>query len=179
MTQLHMQYILRLKIYWKQVEGKYLKEAKRQKIMFRLENQEKLRSFQLTPKYTYGVQVPRNYNHVKILNKKNKNTKWQDSTSLEMKQLDEYNTFNDLGKNEISPSGYNKIKVHLIYDIKYDTRHKAGCVADGHLEEIRVVSLRELRMVIFLAEINQLNTCATYIGNAYLEGIGSEKVCIT
>ena len=88
MTQLHMQYILRLKIYWKQVEGKYLKEAKRQKIMFRLENQEKLRSFQLTPKYTYGVQVPRNYNHVKILDEKNVNTKYQDSTFLEMKQLD-------------------------------------------------------------------------------------------
>ena len=38
-----------------------------------------------------------------------------------MKQLDEYNTFNDIGKNEIPPDGYTKIKVHFIYDHNNDT----------------------------------------------------------
>ena len=103
-----------------------------------------------------------------------------------MKQLDEYNTFNDLGKNGIHPDGYKKIKLHLIYDIKHDIRHKARCVADGKLTEIPpnsvyfgVVSLRELRMMVFLAELNQLDTWTTDIGNTHLEVKTSEKVCIT
>ena len=79
----------------------------------------------MVPKYTYGFQVPHDYSYVKILDEKNGNTKWQDSTSLEIKQLDEYNTFDDLGGNRMPPDRYNKIKVHLIYVIKHDTRHKA------------------------------------------------------
>ena len=49
-------------------------------------------------------------------------------------------------------------------------------VSDGHLTDIPlesvysgVVSIRGLRIVLFLAEINGLDTCATEIGNAYLE----------
>ena len=81
-----------------------------------------------------------------------------------MKKLDEYNTLNDLGKNGIPPDGYNK-STGTLYDIKYDIKHKARCVADGNLTEISldsvysgVVSLRGLRMMIFLSEINQIDT---------------------
>ena len=56
-------------------------------------------------------------------------------------------------------------------------------VADGHLTDIQlesvysgVVSLRGLRIVLFLAELNGLDTCATEIGNAYLEAHTKEKV---
>ena len=103
-----------------------------------------------------------------------------------MKQLNEYSTFNDLGKNVIPLDGYKKIKVHLIYDIKYDIRHKAWCVADRHLTEIRLdsvysgeVSLRGLRMMISLAEWNQLDAWITDISNAYLEAKTYEKFYIT
>ena len=34
-------------------------------------------------------------------------------------------------------------------------------------------------MMIYLAELNQLDTWATYIGNTYLEAKTSEKVYIT
>ena len=53
--------------------------------MFRLANQAKLRSFRLAPKYKYGFQVSRDYNHAKRLYEKNGNIKWQDSTLLETK----------------------------------------------------------------------------------------------
>ena len=73
-----------------------------------------------------------------------------------------------------------------MYDIKHETRHKARCVADGHLVEIPldhvysgVVSLRGSRMMIFLSELNQLDTWATNIFNAYLEAKTSVKVYIT
>ena len=49
-------------------------------------------------------------------------------------------------------------------------------VADGHLTEVPlesmysgVVSLHGLRMLVFLAKLNGLETWATDIGNAYLE----------
>jgi hypothetical protein len=58
-------------------------------------------------------------------------------------------------------------------------------VADGHLTDIPlgsvysgVVSLRGIRTLIFLAELNKLDTWATNIGNAYLEAVTSEKLYI-
>ena len=49
--------------------------------------------------------------------------------------------------------------------------HGCVCVYLG------VVSLRGLRIVLFLVELNGLDTCATDIGNAYLEAHTKEKVC--
>jgi Reverse transcriptase (RNA-dependent DNA polymerase) len=72
-----------------------------------------------------------------------------------------------------------------VYDVKHDGRHKARLVAGGHLTDTpvdsvysSVVSLRGLRMVIFLAELNGLELWATDIGNAYLEAYTKEKVYI-
>ena len=56
---------------------------------------------------------------------------------------------------------------------------------DGHLTEVPldsvysgVVSLRGLRMLVFLAELNGLETWATDIGNAYVEAETKERVYI-
>jgi hypothetical protein len=42
---------------WKRFKG----IAKRQKKLFRMANQAKLRSFRTAPKYMYGFEVPQNY----------------------------------------------------------------------------------------------------------------------
>ena len=62
-----------------------------------------------------------------------------------------------------SPKGYHRSKVHLVLAVKFDGRHKARLVADGHLtpESIEniysgVVSLN-LRLVIFLGKVNNLD----------------------
>ena len=72
-----------------------------------------------------------------------------------------------------------------MYACKHDGRHKARLCANGNLTEIPinsvysgVVSLKSLRTVIFLAELNGLETWATDIGNAYFEAETSEKVFI-
>jgi hypothetical protein len=102
-----------------------------------------------------------------------------------MVQLDDYDCFHDQGKGVEIPKGFKKIRVHLIYDVKDDGRHKARLVADGHLTNIPVdsvysgvVTLQGLRLLIFLAELNHLQTWATDIGNAFLEALTLEKVCI-
>ena len=66
-----------------------------------------------------------------------------------------------------------------------DGRHKARLVAEDHLtpEPIEtiysgVVSLRNLRLVIFLGKLNNLELWGTGIGNEYLEAFTDEKLYI-
>ena len=84
-----------------------------------------------------------------------------------------------------APKGYHSIKVHLVFAVKFDGRHKARLVADGHLtfEHIEniysgAVSLRNLRMVIFLGKLNNNDLWGADIWNAYLEAFTDEKLYI-
>ena len=111
-----------------------------------------------------------------------------------MDQINEYKVFQDHGKAQYdpksrkvsnAPNGYQKIRVHLICAVKHDGRHKARLVAGGHLtpdpiESIYsgVVSIRSLRLVIFLAKLNNLEVWGADIGNAYLEAKTKEKLYI-
>ena len=88
------------------------------------------------------------------------------------------------------------IRVNLIFAVRHDGRHKARRVADGSLtpepvENIYsgVVSLRHLRLVIFLGErhlrfviflgeLNNLELWGADIGNVYLEAYTHEKLFI-
>ena len=69
--------------------------------------------------------------------------------------------------------------------MQFDSENKARLVADGHLspgpaENIYsgVVSLRNLRLVIFLGNLNNLDIRGADIGNAYLEAFTDEKLYI-
>jgi Reverse transcriptase (RNA-dependent DNA polymerase) len=117
------------------------------------------------------------------LDTRNRNKLWREATDLELSQLNKY-TFKDLGSQALAaPHGYKKIRAHLVYDVKHDGRHKARMVADGHLKTVPVdsvysglVSLHGIRMLVFLAELNGLQTWSTDIGNVYLEAEMKEKV---
>jgi hypothetical protein len=157
--------------------------AKREKKYLRMVNQAKLRLYNNAKRYKYGFQVPKNFEDAVQIDRSNGNTKWQDAVKLELDSVNSYNVFID-NKSEI-PAGHRKIRVHLVFDVKHDGRHKARLVADGHLTDVPlesvysgVVSLRGIRILVFLAELNQLETWAMDIGNAYLEAVTSEKLYI-
>ena len=110
---------------------------------------------------------------------------------LALTQIHEYKVFKDTGKAQfhngkaVTPDGFQKIRVHFVYAVKHDGRFKARLVADGHLtkepvESIYsgVVSLRSLRMVVFLSQLNDLEIWGADVGNAYLEAYTDEKLCI-
>ena len=61
--------------------------------------------------------------------------------ALELEQLHEYKTFQDLGKNATPPQGYRKIRVHFVFTVKHEGRQKACLVADGHLTEAPLESV--------------------------------------
>ena len=117
--------------------------AKRQKKFTRMVNQAKLKSYSSSPKYKYGFEVPKNYAHALSLDAKNKNTKWKDAADLEIQQIAEYKVFVDHGHHTkaSAPPGHKKIRVHFVFDVKHDGRHKGRLVADGHLTEIPLESV--------------------------------------
>ena len=56
-----------------------------------------LRSYRAAPKFKYGVEIPRDYDHAMQLDRQLNQTKWADATALEMSQIDDYECFKDLG----------------------------------------------------------------------------------
>ena len=117
------------------------------------------------------------------LDEQNKNDRWKAAIQVEMDFIMSYNTFKDNGS--IIPPGYSPCRLHLVFDIKHDGRHKARLVADGHLTPdpldsvySGVVSLRGICTLAFLAELNGMDIWATDIGNAYLEARTKEKLYV-
>jgi hypothetical protein len=83
-------------------------------------------------------------------------------------------------------TGYQKIPYHMVFDVKYDLRHKARLVAGGNWtvndrEDIHsgVVRMDTVRIGFFLGELYGISCCACDIGNALLYGKTKEKVNIT
>ena len=172
---------------WKHLK-RYAKTSKR---LIRAVKQSRIRQVRASARYQHGFQVPKDYNDAIRLDKENSNTHWQDAMDLELSQIHEYNVFKDTGKAQfqngkvVTPDGFQKIRVHFVYAVKHDGRFKARLVADGHLtkepvESIYsgVVSLRSLRMVVFLSQLNDLEIWGADVGNAYLEAYTDEKLCI-
>ena len=172
---------------WKHLK-RYAKTSKR---LIRAVKQSRIRQVRASVRYQHGFQVPRDYNDAMRLDKENGNTHWQDAMDLELTQIHEYKVFKDTGKAKfhngkvVTPDGFQKIRVHFVYAVKHDGRFKARLVADGHLtkepvESIYsgVVSLRSLRMVVFLSQLNNLEIWGADVGNAYLEAYTDEKLCI-
>jgi hypothetical protein len=64
--------------------------ANRQRKFERMVNQAKVRSFQTAPRYKYGYEISKNFEHAKKLDAQNGDTQWCDATALELAQLHEY-----------------------------------------------------------------------------------------
>ena len=167
--------------------------AKKDKVLARAIKQSKIRQVRRSQTYMFGYLIPRNYMEAIQFDSENKNSKWYDAIKLEMESMAEYKVFKKWDKAILDkhkkvknpPKGYHRIKVHLVFAVKFDGRHKARLVADGHLtpEPIEniysgVVSLRNLRLVIFLGKLNNLELWGADIGNTYLEAFTDEKLYI-
>ena len=68
-----------------------------------------------------------------------------------------------------SPKGYHSIKVHLVFAVKCDGRHKARFMADGHLSPEPIEN-------IYSGKLNNQDQWGADIGNVYLEAFTDEKL---
>ena len=77
----------------------------------------------------FGFLIPRNYIEALELDKANNNSKWYDATKAELDSIHSYQVFQkhekaqyDKQKKVINaPPGYQKIRFHLIFAVKYET----------------------------------------------------------
>ena len=136
-------------------------------------------------RHKFGTQVANTPSHALALDKQNGNQKWKIAMDTELKQINDYKTFIVLEDDDPMPPGYKRIPYHVVFDIKFDLRHKARLVAGGnHTENPRediysgVVGMETIRLGFVLAAMNNLQCCAADVGNAFLCGKTREKVYI-
>ena len=134
-----------------------------------------------------GITVPRTIEQAYALDKEDGTTLWQDAIAKEMKHVlpafKDGNCTIDQIKNHKALIGYQKIRCHLIFDVKMDFTRKARFVAGGHVTDppdcitySSVVSRETVRISFLLAALNDLDVCAADIGNAYLNADCAEKI---
>ena len=168
------------------------RHARTARRLIRTLKKSKYKQAKASRKYKHGWEVPRDYAHALQLDIQNGNNKWKDAIDLEIEQIKEYQVFKDFGKavydkNKITnaPEGHQKIRVHFVFDVKHCGKFKARLVADGHLTKepmetvySGVVSIRNLRLAMFIAELNDLELWGADVGNAYLQALTREKLYI-
>jgi hypothetical protein len=137
------------------------------------------------PTDKFGILLPTDQNHALRIDKEIDNHVWDLSIGIEMDQIAEYNTFHNMGRGAQPPGDHQRIRVHFIFDVKHDLRQKSRLVAGGHMTAppkdsvySEVVTLRSLRLCMFLGELNGLDVDAADVGNAYLMAYTKEKLFI-
>lgn len=130
--------------------------------------------------HKYGIEIPRNIEHAKEIDKKNGNTLWMDALGMEMDNVEV--AFDIQEDGTPIPVGYKKASGHLVWDVKMDFTRKARWVKDGHKTAdpegsnfAGVVSRDSIRIVFTYAALNGLDICAADIKNAYIQAPTSEK----
>ncbi len=135
-------------------------------------------------KYKFGVRVPRHYHEAIRLDKENGNTYWQDAIRTELEKLNHYNTFKDMGYKADAPDGYTQVYITWSFDVKANGKRRARACLRGDLmpndgsNYSSVASMRSVRIVTFLAELNGLPLKEADVSSAYLQALSRDKVYI-
>jgi len=132
-------------------------------------------------RYKFGIRVPGSVKEALAIDKENGNHLWEEAIIEELKQICAFDTFHVVEHGEILV-GYKRIPYHIVFDVKFDLRHKARLVAGGHRTDTPqedvysgVVSMEAVRLGFIIARMNGLMVCAGDVGNAFLYAITKEK----
>ena len=144
--------------------------------------QSKIRQARRSNKFMFGYLIPRSYKKTIEFDKANTNTKLADATRDEMDFIKEQEVFTkcqtakwDANHRRLlnAPPNHQNIRVNWIFVVMVHGRHKATHVVDSFLTPEPVeniysgdASLRHLRIVVFLGELNSLEVWGADIGNA-------------
>ena len=92
----------------------------------------KYRQAKASEKYKDEWEVPRDYAYTLQLDIQNGKNKLKDAIDLEIEQIKAYQVFKDYGKTVYekdkianAPKGYQKIRVHFVFDVKHSGKFKA------------------------------------------------------
>ena len=91
---------------------RYYTKSKK-KLNRRMLKQVRLNAMKYTPRYKFGVRIPRDVAEAKRFDEKNNNKLWYTAIKAEMDQILEYETFKSAGIGRKSPRGYQQIRLHI------------------------------------------------------------------
>ena len=92
--------------------------------------------------FKYGFEVPKSWKDILRIDKAAGNTLWQDAVKKEVGALIQHQCF-DFRSPDYKPSkDYQFCRLHFVYEIKTDLRHKARLVCDGSHVDPRGLSTR-------------------------------------
>ena len=129
-----------------------------------------------------GTELPKLVVHGLELDQVNGNTLWADVIAKEMKDVRP--SFGILNPGKMDPIGHQKIRCHMIFDVKMeDFRQKARLVAGGHVTNApsiityaSVVVRDTVRIALLLAALNDLDVKVGDVLNAYIAAPVTEKI---
>ncbi|MEM1007622.1 MAG: reverse transcriptase domain-containing protein [Myxococcota bacterium] len=135
------------------------------------------------PVYKFGYRVPRTTRQAYQIDAESGTTKWKEAIDAEMKKMSDFGTFRPLGPDETLPDNYQKVPMHMCFDVKWDGRHKARLVAGGNFttpdyqhDFNGTVSSESIRIGMFLASLHGLDVMVGDVSNAYLYAKTKEHV---
>ena len=129
--------------------------TKKDKVLARAIKQSKIMQVRRSQTYMFGHLIPRNYMEAMQFDSENKNSKWYDVIKLEVESMLEYKVFKRWNKEILDkhkkvlnpPKGYHRINLHLVFAVKFDSRHKPRLVAtmsrfraaprQGHMDRLK------------------------------------------
>ena len=130
--------------------------------------------------HKYGIEIPRDVEHVHEIDARNGNTLWRDALKKEMYNLGV--AFEILDEGAHAPHGWKQVTRHLVWDVKMDFTRKARWVLNGHKTPdligstyAGVVSRESVHIALTYAALNDLDVFAADIWNAYLQASSSQK----
>ncbi len=130
--------------------------------------------------HKYGIKVPSSAKHAIEIDRKNKNTLWQDALAKEMGNV--CVALEILSPNAKAPPGWYKASGHIIFDVNMDFTRKARWVKDGRKTPnsttssfAGVVSRDSIHIDLTHAALLGLPVIGANIRNACLQAPSSEK----
>jgi len=133
--------------------------------------------------FKYGLEVPKNWKDILRIDAAAGNRTWQDAVEKEVAALVMHKCF-DFKSPDFKPSSeYQYCRLHFVYEIKSDLRHKARLVCNGNQVDPRGLSTRatvvkgiSVRLLDIIAESQGLEVICGDIGNAFIQATTNEKI---
>ena len=133
--------------------------------------------------YKQGREIPTSVKRAYELDDLLEQTLWRDAIEKELATMEKNKVFRILTRGQRAPYNYQFAPLHMVFDIKADGTHKARFVAGGHIVDssgyaayASVVKTSNFRILMTLAEREQLQMITGDIGGAYLNADAKEYV---
>lgn len=157
--------------------------TRRERIQLRRVDKKALPNTKSKREFKYGIEIPRSWKDILRLDSAANNTLWQDAVKKEIGALIQHQCFDFKPPGFKPPSDFQYCRLHFVYEVKSDLRHKARLVCNGSQVDPRGLSTRatvvktvSVRLLDLIASSQGLQVLTGDIGNAFIQAHTKEKI---